>query len=252
MHSQVTQTPLQAVSTPDVIVPYWNRAPGSWDQTDYFLAPPRAPARVQYAYALRDFGRSTALIRGLSFLKPHYTSQIDRPPYSQQVTFALSHVSFAPTAMSTTHANNVGKDNTVVFSGWLNWPADAWRNPPRFIAHIPLIRPFVVDVSKGRSLILDANTTAVAGSQSWTVAATKRDSGRGIVQSFMSGCWIRYQNAYQLTYADSLYPGGAVSLVWTQLPSNVPGVAMFGVAGEGAGMVRDVVSDDSEHSMNQL
>lgn len=117
--------------------------------------------RYQQVYGASDF------TTGFGGVPRTITAIIFRPdstasPFSGSIAniqIDLSTTSAAPDALSTTFANNVGADDTVVYSGALTLTSNAVdiSGPNRgkqFDISIPLATPFTYDPSKG-NLLLD-------------------------------------------------------------------------------------------------
>ncbi len=158
-----------------------------------------AAGRVHFLYPAVDFlslPESHRIITGLSWRPDQSNSFTD--PVSGPARFLLSTT--AADGLSTTFANNIGDDETLVFDGTVTWQTDTSGPGPRdFDFVVQFDEPFSYDPSQGRNLLLEfvptadwdnvgnwqidaqinnsGNITSVAGGPSASVAtAVRRDS----------------------------------------------------------------------------
>ena len=151
--------------------------PGSWGSTAGTSQPlpilSNANFRYQQLIGPEQFGSGTALL----ITKIAFRAFPGSGPLNSTVTTLTVHMSTSPlfpntdngrTIMSTTYANNVGPDNTLVYSGpgALSGPGCAGPSPCVFDQMLPLTTPFLYNPSTG-SLLIDfqfTGYTATAGS----------------------------------------------------------------------------------------
>jgi len=151
--------------------------PGSWANTAGTSQPlpllTNASFRYQQLVGQEQFGSGTALL----ITKIGFRAFPGSGPLNSTSTSMIVHMSTSPlfpntdngrTIMSTTFANNVGPDNTLVYSGpgALNGPGCAGPSPCAFDQMLPLTTPFLYNPALG-SLLIDfqfTGYTATAGS----------------------------------------------------------------------------------------
>jgi hypothetical protein len=104
--------------------------------------------RSQEVFSASQFpGLGPILITQIAYRPYPTTGMAFGPTTDHGVRFDLSTTSAAPGTLSSTFANNVGADDTVVFNG-------DWTRSKAFDITLTLATPFVYDPSKG-NLLLD-------------------------------------------------------------------------------------------------
>ncbi len=107
------------------------------------------------------------------------------------VTVVLSSTTVAVDALSTTFADNLGADATIVFQGDLVVSnTDIVSNPRPFEYHIPFTTPFTFDSSTGLNLVVDIilpNQGTVAECQNSPIVDRDWNPLDGVSSAFCSG-----------------------------------------------------------------
>jgi len=218
----------------DVIIPQWRASQNAPGWVDYMIAPgdtSQLPTRGQYAYNVQDLGLPRATLTGISFRKAQVGNNM--PAVTVTTTITLSHAPFPPQQLSPYFAPNHGLDKAVVFNGSFNLPASPPSVRPAFVPPITFQRPFIFDVTRGLSLVIEFRTTATSTpGQPWVVHCAAKDTGRFTVD-WALGCWLKYQNFYNSVLYPKLYPGGMWDYAWYTIPKNASCVATLGFTGAG-------------------
>ena len=149
--------------------------PGSWfnnSGTNTSVAGVSNSNRYQELIGPQQFGSGTLIINQIAFRAYPGTGPLNLTIANLAVYLSTSplfpNTDNGRTLMSTTFANNVGSDNTLVFSGpkTVNSPGCAGPSPCAFDVVIPLSTPFFYNPALG-SLLVDVQSTgfnATAGS----------------------------------------------------------------------------------------
>ena len=150
-------------------------APGAWfgnTGTNTSVAGFSGSIRYQELLGPQQLGSGTIIINQIAFRAYAGTGPLTFTMANMAVYLSTSplfpNIDNGRTLMSTTFANNVGPDNTLVFSGPtnVNSPGCAGPSPCAFDVVIPLSTPFVYNPALG-SLLVDLQSTgfnATAGS----------------------------------------------------------------------------------------
>lgn len=145
-----------------VVVPNTNAtAAGGYDNTYPFdiTYSGIANQRYQQVYAASQFGAvpsGGAYITALAFRRAAGWSGFDTTLPAVQID--LSTTANGPDGLSSTFANNVGGDDTVVFNGALTLASSDMGSPPAFDIVIPLTTPFFYNPAAG-NLLLDVRNS---------------------------------------------------------------------------------------------
>jgi hypothetical protein len=162
-------------------------------------------------------------------------------PFNSNATIQLALCPTAPSAMTTSFANNLlGSTSATVYSGPISlptrttsaWPA-AWEAPIVFAA------PFVYIQATGKSLLIDIVHTGGTGPSYWGLEVWAPDMGSSTLLSTpQASCKLgngSIANFYQVSPTPYLGSSWTLSYVFTPTatPVTVPGVAVFGSQGVG-------------------
>ncbi len=115
--------------------------------------------RCQQVYAASQFSMvpaGGAYITAIAFRLPSGWGSFSNTLSAIQID--LSTTTNAPDGLSSTFANNVGTNDTVVFNGPLSLSSADVGNPPNFDIVVPLTTPFFYNPSAG-NLLLDVRNT---------------------------------------------------------------------------------------------
>ncbi|HET6201603.1 MAG TPA: hypothetical protein VFI25_02235 [Planctomycetota bacterium] len=153
--------------TTEVVVPGANAAVEGPSSSTIPLAITGAGlGRYQQVYAGGEFPGGTNWITAVSFRANQNTALVGR---TMTVSLSLSTTGMAPDGLSSTFADNVGPDATVVYSGTLTLPPVAGApGPAPFGWTIPLQHAFLYG---GGNLLLDLTITATTGGSGATLDA---------------------------------------------------------------------------------
>lgn len=134
-----------------------------YDQSYFGTSATNFPVHVQHMYALADMPQPVMVVNQLAYRRNNYYGNTIYAS-TQTLTLHLSHGANAPSAASSTFANNEGASKTKVFDGAITggWPAAPYSgpNPAPFVFIIKLNAPYRVIQTLGKSLTLDYMLTA--------------------------------------------------------------------------------------------
>lgn len=157
-------------------------------------------ARYQQVYGSNQFGGSSIDIGAIAFRFDSIVAPGTETDVFPDVQIDLSTSSSAPDQLSTTFANNVGANNSVVYSGSLTLTGSALgQSPNPFDLIINLQTPFLYNPSQGNLLLdisidgagsfpistLDADNTSGDGtSRVWTPSSGSANDPTGNADTF--------------------------------------------------------------------
>ncbi len=115
-------------------------------------------SRAQYLYDVTDIPVAQANLSAMQVRAP-WTNNVNAATYT--VSIDVSVGPNTPTGASSVYASNHGSNQTTVFSGALNIPAQSRAGswPANWFAPIAFNAPFAYDNSNGASLVVDWTTT---------------------------------------------------------------------------------------------
>ncbi len=132
----------------------------------YGTAGPRGDQRYQQLYASTIFSSLTGptLITEIAFRPDgdNGNASVGTPRGYSDIQFRLSTTPVTTAGVSLTFANNIGPNETLVYSGGLYWTPPATFGPARpFIYTVTLQTPFLYDPSQGNLLLDIRNISGV-------------------------------------------------------------------------------------------
>lgn len=190
--------------------------------------------RWQQMYAASEFGGGPILISGVNFRPDDTEGAAFGPVTLDGIVLTLSTSGLTVGTMSSTFADNVGVDETVVFSGDLTLSsANTGAGPRDFDVAITFDTPFLYDPSAGDLLFGVVNTDPETTTQFDALSAL--DPGADLV--------ARLYNRDVSSPTGEALPGARGSLVTQFQTAPVPEPGTFalvglGLLGLGAGVVR--------------
>ena len=229
--AQAVIVPSLATSKPSV--------PGGYT-SDVFFASATGPSesRTQTLVDVDEIPLAVAVWGSLSVRRPA-GGPYNCNAFTANATIVLSHGPNAPAKASATFATNLGTHTTTVFSGAISLPTDKsvavwpapWQQPFVFA------QPFVFVKTLARSLVVDLKQTANTGVNPWYLELTRSsiDTGaRAANGPAPPNCRSSAGSPPVFYSTDTPYAGHLWTSMWSPLPPQAPGVAIFGTQGAGS------------------
>lgn len=180
----------------------------------------QATQRYQQVYAAAEFGATPLLITGMAFRPDMFVGAAFGPTILSSVSISLSTTAAAVDALSTTFANNIGADVTLVRSGPLTLSsADTGAGPRDFDIVITFTTPFSYNPALGNLLldVLNFNNDV-------TTSFDAHDAADGISRIFTVGTGVNSPTANQVD---------SIGLVTQFITTSVPEPATLALLGFG-------------------